>query len=101
MTLSQQFQQALLTACQTAQAEVKGCQMTRLLQTIDKRGGVETVQELCRRGRLSDGFDALKQANRLDLSPEAIVIQKPFGTLFTDDEVNGCYDVLVECGYFG
>lgn len=100
MTLSEQFQSTLLTACQRAQDEV-GCPMTRLVQTVTKRGGVETAQELLRRQRLSDGFDALAKAGRLELSLEAVVIRKEFGQLFTDDEVNECYAALVEGGYYG
>lgn len=99
MTLAQQFQETLLASCQKAQDEM-GCQMTRLMQTIEKRGGVETVGELLRRGRLSDGFDALQKGRRLELSIEAVVVQEKFGQLFTDDQVNACYDVLLESGYY-
>lgn len=100
MTLAQQFQESLLATCQQAQVQVPRCQLTRLMQTIQQRGGVETVQELCRRGQYSDGFTALEQAGRLDLSLEAVVIQEKFGQLFTDDQVNACYDALVEGGYY-
>lgn len=100
MSLSVQFQEALLATCQQAQDEV-GCPMTRLIQTITKRGGVETAQEMLRRGHLSDGFDALAKAGRLELSLEAVVIQEKYGYLFTDDEVNACYAALLEGGYYG
>lgn len=100
MTLSQQFQETLLTACQQAQTQV-GCPMTRLMQTITTRGGLETAQDLIRRGRLSDGFDKLEKAGRLEFSLEAVVVQPQFGQLFTDDEVNACYAVLLEGGYYG
>ncbi len=99
MTLSEQFQQTLLSTCQQAEAEV-GVKLTRLIQNITKRGGVETVQELSRRGHLSDGFDALEKAGRLDLSLEAVVIVEKFGQLFTDDEVNACYAALLDGGYY-
>ncbi len=98
--LSEQFQAALLSVCQQAESEV-GVKLTRLMQTIDKRGGVETAQEILRRGHYSDGFDALEKAGRLDLSLEAVVIQETFGHLFTDDEVNACYAALLEGGYYG
>lgn len=100
MTLQEQFQATLLATCQQALNEV-GCPMTRLMQTITKRGGVATVQEILRRGRLSDGFDTLEKAGRLELSLEAVVIKKEFGQLFTDDEVNACYAALLEGGYYG
>ena len=49
--------------------------------------------------RLSDGFNALQGKGRLDLSLEALVIDKRFTGLFTDEEANEALTRLLEAGY--
>ena len=49
--------------------------------------------------RLSDGFNLLAQKGRLDLSLEALVIDKRFTALFSDDEANEALTRLLEAGY--
>lgn len=49
--------------------------------------------------RLSDGFNQLQAKGRLDLSLEALVIDKRFTALFTDEEANEALTRLLEAGY--
>ena len=49
--------------------------------------------------RLSDGFNQLQAQGRLDLSLEALVIDKRFTGLFTDEEANEALTRLLEAGY--
>lgn len=49
--------------------------------------------------RLSDGFNQLQAKGRLDLSLEALVIDKRFTGLFTDEEANEALTRLLEAGY--
>ena len=49
--------------------------------------------------RISDGFNALADKGRLDLSLEALVVDKRFTDLFTDDEANNALMRLLEAGY--
>lgn len=49
--------------------------------------------------RLSDGFNELKAKNMLKLSLEALVIDKRFTALFTDEEANEALMRLLEAGY--
>ena len=49
--------------------------------------------------RLSDGFNALKEKGRLELSLEAIAIDKRYTELFTDEEANEALTRLLEAGY--
>ena len=51
--------------------------------------------------RLSDGFNALKGKRRLDLSLEALAVDKRFTTLFRDEEANEALNRLLEAGYYG
>ena len=49
--------------------------------------------------RLSDGFNELAAKNLLKLSLEALVIDKRFTGLFTDEEANEALMRLLEAGY--
>jgi len=49
--------------------------------------------------RLSDGFNDLKTKGQLKLSLEALVIDKRFTALFTDEEANEALMRLLEAGY--
>ena len=50
--------------------------------------------------RESDGFGALEQLNRLDLSLEALATDKQFTALFTDEEANTALMRLLDAGYY-
>ena len=49
--------------------------------------------------RLSDGFNELAAKGQLKLSLEALVIDKRFTALFTDEEANEALSRLLEAGY--
>ncbi|MGL4735999.1 MAG: hypothetical protein ACRCW2_00975 [Cellulosilyticaceae bacterium] len=98
--LEKQFQQELIKRCEEAGKTCSAYRGVRFLQNVEKFGGVKTAQEIMRRGRMSDGFEALAQAGLLKLSMEAVVIDAKYGALFTDDEVNSCYELLCEQGYY-
>ena len=49
--------------------------------------------------RLSDGFHLLAQKGQLDLSLEALVVDKRFTALFSDEEANEALDRLLSAGY--
>ena len=49
--------------------------------------------------RLSDGFQQLAQKKRLDLSLEALAVDKRFTSLFTDEEANEALMRLLEAGH--
>lgn len=98
-SLEQKFTAALAAACRQAQ-EQTGCPMTGMLQKIEKYGGVSVARDYIRKNRLSDGFTVLEQAGKLALSMEALVTAPSYGTLFTDDEVNACFQVLCEANFY-
>ena len=93
-----QFTKELLKAME--EAEKLGCRMVKFRQTAEKYGGVETAKEYLRKNRFSDGFDLLAEKKRLDLSMEALAVQGKFGALFTDDEINRCFERLCDAGYY-
>ena len=49
--------------------------------------------------RVSDGFGDLADRKRLDLSLEALVIDRRFTGLFSDEEANTALDRLLSAGY--
>ena len=49
--------------------------------------------------RESDGFWQLAEKGRLELSLEALAVQKAFTGLFTDEEANTALDRLMDAGY--
>lgn len=98
-TLEKQFEEELIKKCEIAQKQC-GYKPTRFLQTISKFGGVKTAKEILRKGKVSDGFETLQQAGLIELTMEAMIIDKKYGELFTDDEVNSCYELLCEHGYY-
>ncbi len=49
--------------------------------------------------RLSDGFTALLGMGRLDLSLEALAVDKRFTALFSDEEADEALTRLLEAGY--
>ena len=49
--------------------------------------------------RLSDGFNALKEKGRLELTLEALAIDQRYTGLFTDEEANEALTRLLEAGY--
>ena len=49
--------------------------------------------------RLSDGFNTLKDKGHLELTLEAIAIDKRYTGLFSDEEANEALTRLLEAGY--
>ncbi|MGL4452300.1 MAG: hypothetical protein ACRCTZ_14050 [Sarcina sp.] len=97
--LEKKLQQEVIKNCEIAEAECE-CKMTRLLNTIEKFGIVRTAQEIIRKRRTSDCFNTLLEKGRLDLTMEAAIVQGKYAELFTDEEVNSCYELLCENGYY-
>lgn len=50
--------------------------------------------------RESDGFAVLASRGRLDLSLEALAVDKRFTGLFNDEEANNALDRLLGAGYY-
>jgi hypothetical protein len=60
----------------------------QLLQMLDAHGGLETAKVLLHRDELSDGYIALWERGRLDLTVEALVLEPRWESLFTEEELN-------------
>ena len=67
--------------------------------SIDPASALKTAHFLLGGSRLSDGFDALARAGHLELSLEALAVDKRFTQLFSDEEANNALSRLLEAGY--
>lgn len=83
-----------------AEAEKLGCRMVKLRKDAEQYGGVAAAKEYLRRDRRSDGFDILAQQKQLRFSMEALVVKGKYGALFTDEEVNRCFERLCSAGFY-
>lgn len=93
------LQNALQTNIKKAEALLHA-DFSRESGLIEKNGALRYLQQLLRRGQESPGFSQLSKCGKLALSAEAVVVRPEFGPLFTDDEVNVCFERLCENGYF-
>lgn len=76
-----------------------GYNATRFLQMLSEQGGVETAHQLLLASGVSDGFTALWQAGRLDLSVEHHVLLDEFNELFTEEERDIARHRLADYGF--
>ena len=65
------------------------------MRTLDVKGAKRVLAG----SRLSDGFNELAAKGALKLSLEALVVDKRFTALFTDEEANEALMRLLEAGY--
>ena len=82
-------------AANRAKAETLGIKM----RPVAEAGALKTAKRSLSGNRLSDGFNQLLAKNALSLSLEALVIDKRFTALFTDEEANEALMRLLEVGY--
>ena len=84
-------------AANREKAEAAGVRM----RPVPAQDAVKTAHRILSGSRLSDGFNALGEKHRLDLTLEALVIDRRFTSLFSDAEANEALTRLLEAGYFG
>ena len=96
--LEQKFEKEMLD--NIAKAESLGCEQKKLKQSIERYGAAATMENLIRRRQLSEGYTCLERLGRLDLSAEALTVKSAYGELFSDQEVNICFDILCESKFY-
>ena len=69
------------------------------IRPVEPAEALKNAKRILSGRRLSDGFNQLQAKGRLDLSLEALVIDKRFTGLFSDDEANEALTRLLEAGY--
>ena len=69
------------------------------IRPVEPAEALKNAKRILSGRRLSDGFNQLQAKGRLDLSLEALVIDKRFTGLFSDEEANEALTRLLEAGY--
>ena len=82
-------------AANRAKAEALGVKM----RPVAEEDALKTAKRSLSGNRLSDGFNQLQGKGALKLSLEALVVDKRFTALFTDEEANEALMRLLEVGY--
>ena len=93
------FHEAMLEIYERAKTECH-YNASRFFQMVGERGGLGAARYLLH-APVSDGFTALWQCNRLDLTVEAYVLKPEWQGLFTQDELALARKRLSEVGYKG
>lgn len=73
---------------------------SKFLQMLDENGGLETAKILLNSEEPSDGYTALWERGRLDLTVEALVLEPVWEPLFTEEELTKAHKRLQRYGFF-
>lgn len=92
--MEEKFIAAWLAARQQAQA------LGIRLRLVEKEDMLASAHRQLTGNRCSEGFGQLETKGRLDLSLEALAVDKRFTGLFSDEEANQALTRLLETGYF-
>ena len=82
-----------------AAAREKAAALGVRMRPVNDADAVKTAQRCLDSHRESDGFWALADKGRLDLSLEALAVKKPFTKLFSDEEANTALTRLLDADY--
>ena len=83
--LEDAFHTAMLAIYRRAKSEAD-YNATRFLGMVSERGGLETARYLLHATTVSDGYTALWERRRLDLTVEALILEPTWSPLFSEDE---------------
>ncbi|HEX3600006.1 MAG TPA: hypothetical protein VHU84_07670 [Lacipirellulaceae bacterium] len=99
MSLELRFDAAMMDIYRRAHDEAN-YNATRYHQMLTAHRGLGTAQLLLNADAVSDGYTALWERERLDLTVEALIIDHPeFYSLFTNDELGRARSRLHDYGY--
>jgi hypothetical protein len=97
--LELEFQKALFKAYKAAKDEAN-YPANIFIKMLTERGGLDTAKLLINAPKESDGYTALYERERLDLTVEAVVVENPkWHELFTEAEVDRARLRLSKYGY--
>ncbi len=82
-----------------AAAREKAAALGVRIRPVTDSEALKTAKRVLAGRRLSDGFNDLWKQGHLELSLEALAVDKRFTGLFTDEEANEALTRLLEAGY--
>lgn len=71
----------------------------RYHQMLCEHGGLETAKRLVNAPNVSEGYTALWERKRLDLTVEALIQEKKWRELFSEEELKKAQKRLKDYGY--
>jgi len=83
--IEKEFDIAMMDIYHRAKYEA-GYNATRYLQMLQEHRGLGTANILLHTPHVSDGFTALWERGRLDLTVEALILKKKWHSLFSEEE---------------
>lgn len=69
------------------------------MRPVEAADAMKTAHRALSGNRISDGFNILADKHHLELSLEALVVDKRFTGLFSDEEANNALMRLLDAGY--
>ncbi len=96
--LENQFDTAMMNIYKKAKSEAN-YNATRFLHMLTEHRGLGTAKLLLHSTTVSEGYTALWERGRLDLTVEALVIHPKWRELFSEEEVEIAEKRLKEYGY--
>ena len=77
-----------------------GYKASRFLDMLHEHRGLQTARMLIHSANVSDGYTALWERGRLDLTIEAVILENPrWYPLFNNEELTICRKRLIDYGY--
>ena len=92
------MEQKFIDAWASARKEAAGLGVR--MRPVAEGDAIKNAHRILSGSRESDGFAALAQMRRLDLSLEALATDKRFTALFSDEEANIALARLLDAGYY-
>jgi hypothetical protein len=83
--IEKRFNEAMLDVYRRAKSEAN-YNATRFLSMVTEQGGYETARTLIHATKVSDGYTALWDRGRLDLTVEAVILRPEWHDLFSENE---------------
>lgn len=96
--LEKQFDAAMMGIYHSAWEEIK-YKATRFHQMLCDHGGLETAKILLHSNNVSEGYTALWERKRLDLTVEALILKSQWDELFTEADREIARKRLSQYGY--
>lgn len=97
--LENEFHEAMLDIYRKAKSEAK-YNAQRFLQMVVDHGGIEAAKMLINSDTVSEGYTALWERGRLDLTVEAMVLEtKKYHSFFSPEELQVCAKRLKDYNY--
>lgn len=100
MSLESEFNESMLNIYRRAKNEARYNAII-FLQMVTDHGGLEAAKRLINAPNISDGYTALWERGKLELTVEAVVLEnEKYHSLFTAEELAICEKRLTDYEYF-